>query len=42
MDSREADFFKQLDKDAVIVEEDVKVKANIVHGFDCYKFTVMP
>jgi hypothetical protein len=42
LDSREADFFGQLDKDAAVIEEDAKVEANIVYGFDRYRSTVMP
>ncbi|KUJ08145.1 uncharacterized protein LY89DRAFT_764883 [Mollisia scopiformis] len=42
LDSGEADFFKQLDKDAAIVEEDAKAKANIVHGFNSHRSAVVP
>jgi hypothetical protein len=41
LDSREVDFFKQLDKDVAVIEEDAKVEANIVYGFDHYKSIVM-
>ena len=42
MDSGEADFFRQLDEDAVIIEEDAKAEANTIHGFDSYRSTVVP
>jgi hypothetical protein len=42
LDSGEADFFEQLDEDAAVIKEDAKVKANIVHGFNRYRFAVMP
>jgi hypothetical protein len=41
LDLREVDFFKQLDKDAVTIKEDAKVKANIIHGFNSYIFVVV-
>jgi hypothetical protein len=39
---KEADFFRQLDKDAAVAEEDAKAKANIVYSFDRYRSAVMP
>ncbi|KAG4428822.1 hypothetical protein IFR05_015699 [Cadophora sp. M221] len=42
LDSGEADFFKQLDKDVAVVEEDVKAEANIVHGFSSHRSAVVP
>ena len=42
LDSEDADFFKQLDKDVAVAEEDAKVEANIVHGFDSYKSAIVP
>jgi hypothetical protein len=41
LDSGEADFFGQLDKDVAVIEEDAKAEANIVHSFDHYKSTVV-
>ena len=42
LDSGEADFFGQLDKDAAVAEEDAKAEANIVHGFDRHRSAVVP
>jgi len=42
LDSGEADFFKQLNEDTAIAEEDAKAEANIVYGFDNYKSAVAP
>jgi hypothetical protein len=42
LDPGEAGFFKLLDKDATIAEEDAKAKANVVHGFDSHRSAVMP
>jgi hypothetical protein len=41
-DSGEADFFRQLDEDAVTAEEDAKAEANTVHGFDSHRSAVVP
>jgi hypothetical protein len=38
---READFFRQLNKDAAIIKENAKVEANIVYSFNNYKFTIV-
>jgi hypothetical protein len=37
----EASFFKLLDTDIVITEEDAKVKANVVYGFNSYRSTII-
>ena len=42
LDPGEAGFFKLLDKDTTIIEEDTKAEANIVYGFDRYRSTVVP
>jgi hypothetical protein len=42
LDPGEAGFFKLLDKDVAIAEEDVKVEANVVHGFDSHRSAIMP
>ncbi|KUJ17845.1 uncharacterized protein LY89DRAFT_732557 [Mollisia scopiformis] len=42
LDSREADFFTQLDEDAAIVGEDAKAEANTVYGFGSHKSAVVP
>ncbi|KUJ14609.1 uncharacterized protein LY89DRAFT_720881 [Mollisia scopiformis] len=42
LDSREADFFTQLDEDAAIAGEDAKAEANTVHGFGSHKSAVVP
>jgi hypothetical protein len=42
LDSGEVDFFRQLDEDAAITEEDTKVDANLVHGFDSHRSTIVP
>jgi hypothetical protein len=42
LDLGEVDFFRQLDKDAVIIKEDTKAEANIIHGFNGYRSIVMP
>ncbi|KAF4624950.1 hypothetical protein G7Y89_g13221 [Cudoniella acicularis] len=42
LDSGEADFFRQLDEDADIVEEDAKAEANIVYGFDSHRSAIVP
>ena len=42
LDSREADFFTQLDEDAAIADEDAKAEANTVHGFGSHKSAVVP
>jgi hypothetical protein len=41
LDSGEADFFKLLDKDAAVVEEDTHIEANVVYSFDSYRSTVV-
>jgi hypothetical protein len=41
LDLREASFFKLLNKDAIIIKEDIKVKANVVHGFNNHRFAIM-
>jgi hypothetical protein len=41
LDLGEASFFKLLDKDATIIKEDTKVKANVVHGFNSYRSAIM-
>ncbi|PVH71404.1 hypothetical protein DL98DRAFT_392247, partial [Cadophora sp. DSE1049] len=38
----EADFFKQLNKDAAVAKEDAKAEANIVHGFSSHRSAVVP
>ena len=38
----EEDFFKSLDEDAIVAEQDAKANANIVHGFDSHKSAVVP
>jgi hypothetical protein len=42
LDSREADFFTQLDEDAAIADEDAKAEANTVHGFGSHRSAVVP
>jgi superfamily II DNA or RNA helicase len=42
LDSGEADFFRQLNEDAAVAEEDAKAEANIVHGFGSHRSAVMP
>jgi hypothetical protein len=42
LDSREADFFMQLDEDAAIAEGDAKAEANIVYSFNSHKSTMVP
>jgi hypothetical protein len=41
LDPGEAGFFKLLDKDATIVEEDAKAEANVIHGFDSHRSAIM-
>jgi hypothetical protein len=41
LDSGEADFFKQLDKDIVIIKEDTKAKTNLVYGFNSYRSVII-
>jgi hypothetical protein len=41
LDSEDADFFKQLNEDVAVAEEDAKVEANIIHGFDSYKSAIV-
>jgi hypothetical protein len=41
LDSGEADFFGQLNEDTAIIEEDTKVEANIVYGFNRYRSAVV-
>ena len=33
INKRHKDFFKLLDQDTTIIEEDTKAEANIIHGF---------
>jgi hypothetical protein len=42
LDLGKAVFFKQLDEDAAIIEEDVKTDAYIVHGFNSHRSAVVP
>ncbi|PMD22415.1 hypothetical protein NA56DRAFT_658321 [Hyaloscypha hepaticicola] len=42
LDSGETDFFGQLNKDVAVAEEDTKVEANIIHGFDRYRSAMVP
>jgi hypothetical protein len=42
LDSGEADFFRQLDEDVAIIEEDTKVDANLVHSFDSHRSAIVP
>ena len=42
LDLGEADFFTQLDEDVAVVEGDAKVEANIVHGFNSHRSTIVP
>ncbi len=39
--SEKANFFKRLDKNAAVAEEDAEAKANIVHGFNSHRSAVM-
>jgi hypothetical protein len=41
LDSGEVEFFRQLDEDAAIIEEDAKVDANLIHSFDSYKSAIV-
>ncbi len=41
MDPGEAGFFKLLDKDVAITEEDAKVEANVIHGFDSHRSAIV-
>jgi hypothetical protein len=41
LDSGEADFFKLLDEDTAVAEEDAHVEANVVHSFDSYRSAVV-
>jgi hypothetical protein len=36
LDSGEADFFKQLDKDIITIEEDTKAEANTIYSFNSH------
>jgi predicted nucleotidyltransferase len=42
LDPREVDFFKLLDKNIIIIEENAKIETNIIHGFDSYRSTIVP
>jgi len=42
LDLGEANFFRQLTKDAVTAEEDAKAEANTVHGFDSHRSAIVP
>jgi hypothetical protein len=42
LDSREVDFFKQLNEDAAMAEEDARAEANIVHGFNSHRSAMVP
>jgi hypothetical protein len=42
LDIGEQDFFKRLENDAAIAEEDAKAEANLVHGFDSHRSAVVP
>jgi hypothetical protein len=42
LDTREQAFFKLLDTDVAVAEEDAKAKANLVHGFDGHRLAVVP
>jgi hypothetical protein len=42
LDPGEVGFFKLLDEDAAITEEDTKAEANIVHGFDSHRSAIVP
>jgi hypothetical protein len=42
LDAGEQDFFKLLEDDATVAEEDAKAEANIVHGFDSHRSAVVP
>lgn len=39
--AKKKDFFRLLDADANVAEEDAKTQANIVHGFDSHKSAVV-
>jgi hypothetical protein len=41
LDAREQDFFKLLDSDAAIAEENAKAEANVVYSFDSYRSAVV-
>jgi len=42
LESGEAAFFKQLDGDVAVAEEDARAEANIIHGSDCHQSAVVP
>jgi hypothetical protein len=42
LESGEAGFFKLLDEDAAVAEEDAKAEANTVHSFDSHRSAVVP
>ena len=42
LDAGEAAFFRWLDGDAAVAEEDAKAAANVVHGFDGHRSAVVP
>jgi len=42
LESGEADFFRQLDEDAAVAEEDAKAEASTVHGFDSHRSAAVP
>jgi hypothetical protein len=41
LDSGEADFFKLLNKDTAIAEENVYIEANIVYGFNSHRSAIV-
>jgi superfamily II DNA or RNA helicase len=38
----EQDFFKRLDEDVAVAEQDAKAEANVVHGFGSHRSAVVP
>lgn len=36
LEAREQAFFRRLDEDAAVAEEDAKAEADVVHGFERY------
>jgi hypothetical protein len=41
LDSGEADFFKLLNEDTAVTEEDAHTEANVIHGFDSHRSAVV-
>jgi hypothetical protein len=41
LDSRKADFFKQLDEDIIVAKADTKIETNIVYSFDSHKSVII-